>query len=169
MERARRLAQCLSRFLVVSSVLMGCAHLSLISLQAAGPGSESEAFETWCSYPEHNFFAGQQNQKPDLAVNLGAGSPAAITCHPTAQPHSREAALGGVGVQTPAGTSGFCQPPCLPPSASREEEGGAAAGWGQSLSTLPVSALEDHAPRHQTSDQRERDVLGSQSPCCLCL
>lgn len=64
-----RLPQCLSRFLVVSSVLKEtCLPFSDSCRPPVGPESESRRKETPVQLSEHNFFAGQQNQKPDLAV-----------------------------------------------------------------------------------------------------
>lgn len=119
--------------------------------------------DTGAFYPEHNFFAGQQNQKPDVAGwTSERGFPATINRHPYCLvTHVREAALSGVGVQTPGwdftvllAVPAFWPPPC-------REEGGGCRWQGAHFSAQNISCLSSGrlctlAPNFQP----ERDVLG---------
>lgn len=63
-----------------------------------------------------------------------------------------------LGFRPQGGTSQFCQQ-SLPSDfrlAERKEKGASGKGPISQHSTFPVSALEDYAPKHQTSNQRER-------------
>lgn len=74
---------------------------------------------------------------------------------PPCRPRGREAALGGAGIQ-PWGSSRSCQPP-LPAALRRLQRGKEEQLRARAaLSTRPVSALDDPAPRPQTCNQRVR-------------
>lgn len=141
-----------------------CPRFSDITPGLGGLGWVQGIRDTGAFYPEHNFFAGQQNQKPDVAVwTSELGFPSTVHRHPYCLvTHVREAALSGVGVQTPGWdfTVLLAAPASWPPP--RREEGGGRSWQGahfsaQNLSCLSSGRLCTLAPNFQP----ERDVLGS--------
>lgn len=149
-----------------------CPPFSDITLGLRGPRSELEALETLVQLSRAHFFAGQQNQKPDVAMwPLEMGLLAAINRHPYCLvTRVREAAHSGVGVQTP-GWDFTVLPAGLPPDLhliERKEEGAAGKGPVSQHSAFPVSALGDYALKHPISNQRETSS-DKANPCFLCL
>lgn len=92
-----------------------------------------------------------QTRPGPLELGLWPPSPAALLPgHPAGRPPSVE--LG-----SRPGRGDFRVLPATSARSPPPPEGGQRSScWpGRSPSTLPVSALHDHAPRHQTSNQRE--------------
>lgn len=138
------------------------------------PGGDPGISDTGAFYPEHNFFAGQQNPKPDVAaLHPGAGFSGRHPPPPLLPKSHSSGRLPSVelGLRPPGGTSRFCEQRLPWTSTSRRGRRGDAAGKGplSQHRTFPVSALGGHARSHPTSSQRETSSSDNTDPHFLCL